>query len=221
MLQLKQLVAHELLRKQPFPESQLKAVYHLTTLGESLLPLLTALGHWSNEHHSPIYWQGGLLGCTIRLLAGRCYSFSQCHRQKSPASYWRGLLLPKFGHLRQGGSIAFGATPTEGDEPSVALEAQPHLVFGGRVLVGLELRAHLLDEVGVAAQQGDEGFALGAALHLGEAVAGLFLLEAGQQTGGLSQVRGRELALGQRRGQGLGLLQQGAHHGGQVGIAGF
>ena len=50
--QLKQLLAHELLRKQHFPARQLKVEYHLTALGESLLPLLTALGHWGDEHQT-------------------------------------------------------------------------------------------------------------------------------------------------------------------------
>lgn len=51
-LQLKQLVEHELLCKQTFPGRQLKVEYHLTALGESLLPLLTALGHWGDEHQT-------------------------------------------------------------------------------------------------------------------------------------------------------------------------
>jgi DNA-binding HxlR family transcriptional regulator len=49
-LQLKQLLAHELLRKQTISIRPLNVEYHLTALGESLLPLLTALGHWGDAH---------------------------------------------------------------------------------------------------------------------------------------------------------------------------
>jgi DNA-binding HxlR family transcriptional regulator len=49
-LQLRQLLVHELLRKQLLSERPLKVEYHLTALGESLLPLLTALGNWGDEH---------------------------------------------------------------------------------------------------------------------------------------------------------------------------
>jgi DNA-binding HxlR family transcriptional regulator len=49
-LQLKQLLVHELLRKQTISIRPLNVEYHLTALGESLLPLLTALGHWGDAH---------------------------------------------------------------------------------------------------------------------------------------------------------------------------
>ena len=117
--------------------------------------------------------------------------------------------------------MAFGAAAAEDDEAGVALEAQPDLVPGGRALVGLELHPQLLDEVGVAARQGHEGLAVGGAGHDGGAPAGLLLLEAGQQAGGLDQVVGRELALGQLFGQGRGLFEQGAGQGGEAGVVGL
>jgi DNA-binding HxlR family transcriptional regulator len=53
-LQLKQLLAHELLRKQTISIRPLNVEYHLTALGESLLPLLTALGHWGDAHQTQL-----------------------------------------------------------------------------------------------------------------------------------------------------------------------
>jgi DNA-binding HxlR family transcriptional regulator len=53
-LQLKQLLAHELLRKQTISARPLKVEYQLTALGESLLPLLTALGHWGDAHQKQL-----------------------------------------------------------------------------------------------------------------------------------------------------------------------
>jgi DNA-binding HxlR family transcriptional regulator len=48
--QLRQLVEHDLLWKQPFPGRTLKVEYHLTELGESLLPLIHDLGQWGDTH---------------------------------------------------------------------------------------------------------------------------------------------------------------------------
>jgi DNA-binding HxlR family transcriptional regulator len=53
-LQLKQLLAHELLCKQTISTRPLKVEYQLTALGESLLPLLTALGHWGDAHQQQL-----------------------------------------------------------------------------------------------------------------------------------------------------------------------
>jgi DNA-binding HxlR family transcriptional regulator len=53
-LQLRQLLAHELLRKRLVSERPLHVENHLTALGESLLPLLTALGHWGDEHQTQL-----------------------------------------------------------------------------------------------------------------------------------------------------------------------
>lgn len=53
-LQLKQLLGHELLRKHTVSIRPLNVEYHLTALGESLLPLLSALGHWGDAHQDKL-----------------------------------------------------------------------------------------------------------------------------------------------------------------------
>lgn len=49
-LQLKELEAHELLTKTVFAETPPRTEYQLTALGESLLPVITALGQWGEQH---------------------------------------------------------------------------------------------------------------------------------------------------------------------------
>lgn len=53
-LQLRQLVDHELLRKEDFSQQTRHVEYHLTPLGESLLPLLVALGEWGDTHQEQL-----------------------------------------------------------------------------------------------------------------------------------------------------------------------
>ena len=53
-LQLKQLVDHELLRKEDFSQQTRHVEYHLTTLGESLLPLIVPLGEWGDIHQDQL-----------------------------------------------------------------------------------------------------------------------------------------------------------------------
>ena len=110
---------------------------------------------------------------------------------KKPRQLLAGLSVSARG---LGGGLAGHA---EENDAGVALEPQPDVVLGGRVLVGAQLLAHLLDEVGVAAQQGNEAVAVGAAAHGAQALAGALAGEAGEQGVGLLQVVGRELALDQ------------------------
>jgi len=49
-MQLKQLETHELVTKTVCSERPLKVEYHLTELGESLLPVIAVLEHWGDEH---------------------------------------------------------------------------------------------------------------------------------------------------------------------------
>ncbi len=53
-VQLKQLVAHELLYKIDYKERLPRVEYYLTPLGESLLPLLAALGQWGDAHQEQL-----------------------------------------------------------------------------------------------------------------------------------------------------------------------
>lgn len=53
-LQLKQLVDHELLRKEDFSQQTRHVEYHLTALGESLLPLIGSLGLWGDTHQAQL-----------------------------------------------------------------------------------------------------------------------------------------------------------------------
>ena len=49
-MQLKQMETHELVTKTIFAEVPLKVEYHLTALGESLLPLIDVMGRWGDAH---------------------------------------------------------------------------------------------------------------------------------------------------------------------------
>jgi len=49
-LQLKQMETHELVTKTVFAQVPLKVEYHLTALGESLLPLIDMMGRWGDAH---------------------------------------------------------------------------------------------------------------------------------------------------------------------------
>ncbi|UOQ69408.1 winged helix-turn-helix transcriptional regulator [Hymenobacter volaticus] len=51
-LQLRQLVAHELLRKQDLTQRLRHVEYDLTELGESLIPLLVSLSEWGDTHQN-------------------------------------------------------------------------------------------------------------------------------------------------------------------------
>ena len=53
-LQLRQLVDHELLRKEDFSQQTRHVEYHLTELGESLLPLIVPLGEWGDTHQDQL-----------------------------------------------------------------------------------------------------------------------------------------------------------------------
>jgi DNA-binding HxlR family transcriptional regulator len=49
-MQLKQMEAHALVTKTVFSELPLKVEYHLTPLGESLLPVIAVLAQWGDAH---------------------------------------------------------------------------------------------------------------------------------------------------------------------------
>ncbi|MFD2937227.1 winged helix-turn-helix transcriptional regulator [Spirosoma flavum] len=49
-MQLKQLEEHELVTKTIYPQIPLKVEYSLTEFGKSLLPVITMLGQWGDEH---------------------------------------------------------------------------------------------------------------------------------------------------------------------------
>jgi DNA-binding HxlR family transcriptional regulator len=53
-LQLSQLEAHELISKKIFAELPPKVEYTLTELGHSVLPIITALGRWGDEHQEQL-----------------------------------------------------------------------------------------------------------------------------------------------------------------------
>ena len=49
-MQLNELVAHELLSREIFPVSPPKVEYSLTPFGETIIPVIAALGNWGDEH---------------------------------------------------------------------------------------------------------------------------------------------------------------------------
>lgn len=49
-MQLKELEEHELISKVIYPVVPPKVEYSLTTFGESLIPVISALGNWGDEH---------------------------------------------------------------------------------------------------------------------------------------------------------------------------
>lgn len=49
-MQLKQLEEHELVTKTVYPQIPLKVEYTLTDFGRSLLPVITMLGQWGDDH---------------------------------------------------------------------------------------------------------------------------------------------------------------------------
>ena len=48
--QLNQLVAHGLIRKTTYDQRPLKVEYELTSLGESLIPVIKSTARWGEEH---------------------------------------------------------------------------------------------------------------------------------------------------------------------------
>jgi DNA-binding HxlR family transcriptional regulator len=53
-MQLNQLEAHELIGKNIFAETPPHVEYYLTPLGETLLPVITALGQWGEAHRGQL-----------------------------------------------------------------------------------------------------------------------------------------------------------------------
>lgn len=53
-LQLNELEQHGLVSKTIFPQLPPKVEYHLTRLGESLLPVINAMEQWGNEHRATL-----------------------------------------------------------------------------------------------------------------------------------------------------------------------
>ena len=49
-MQLKELEEHELISKVIYPVVPPKVEYSLTEFGQTLIPVIAALGQWSNEH---------------------------------------------------------------------------------------------------------------------------------------------------------------------------
>ena len=49
-MQLKELEEHELIRKTIYPVVPLKVEYSLTEFGETLIPVISVLGQWGDEH---------------------------------------------------------------------------------------------------------------------------------------------------------------------------
>jgi len=49
-MQLKELEEHELITKKIYPVVPPKVEYSLTEFGETLIPVLTVLGQWGDEH---------------------------------------------------------------------------------------------------------------------------------------------------------------------------
>jgi DNA-binding HxlR family transcriptional regulator len=48
--QLAELLKHELINKQVFEETVQHVEYRLTALGESLMPVINAMGKWGSDH---------------------------------------------------------------------------------------------------------------------------------------------------------------------------
>ena len=53
-VQLNQLEQHGLIRKKIFAELPPRAEYALTGLGQSVLPIVTALGKWGDDHQEEL-----------------------------------------------------------------------------------------------------------------------------------------------------------------------
>lgn len=49
-IQLKELEEHELIRRKIYPVVPPKVEYSLTEFGKTLIPVIAALGQWSDEH---------------------------------------------------------------------------------------------------------------------------------------------------------------------------
>lgn len=49
-IQLKELEAHELITKTIYPVVPPKVEYNLTEFGETLIPVISVLGQWGDEH---------------------------------------------------------------------------------------------------------------------------------------------------------------------------
>ncbi|WP_330746998.1 winged helix-turn-helix transcriptional regulator [Chryseobacterium sp. CP-77] len=49
-IQLKELEAHELVTKKIYAQVPPKVEYFLTDFGKSLIPVISALGNWGDEH---------------------------------------------------------------------------------------------------------------------------------------------------------------------------
>jgi DNA-binding HxlR family transcriptional regulator len=53
-MQLKELEQHELISKVIYPQVPPKVEYNLTELGQTLIPVITALGNWGDEYSEKI-----------------------------------------------------------------------------------------------------------------------------------------------------------------------
>ncbi|OGX82109.1 winged helix-turn-helix transcriptional regulator [Hymenobacter coccineus] len=53
-IQLNELEQHGLVRKTVFPQLPPKVEYHLTGLGQSLLPVIAAMEQWGDEHRAEL-----------------------------------------------------------------------------------------------------------------------------------------------------------------------
>ncbi|WP_324679466.1 helix-turn-helix domain-containing protein [Hymenobacter sp. GOD-10R] len=53
-IQLNELEQHGLIGKTIFPQLPPKVEYHLTQLGESLLPVIDVMEQWGNEHRATL-----------------------------------------------------------------------------------------------------------------------------------------------------------------------
>jgi DNA-binding HxlR family transcriptional regulator len=51
-LQLKQLEEHGIITKRIYPQLPPKVEYSLTSLGESLMPLIDAMNHWGDQNRT-------------------------------------------------------------------------------------------------------------------------------------------------------------------------
>ncbi len=49
-MQLRELEKHELIARQAFNEIPPRVEYYLTSFGETLIPVIAALGKWGDEH---------------------------------------------------------------------------------------------------------------------------------------------------------------------------
>lgn len=53
-IQLKELEEHELISKHIYQVVPPKVEYHLTAFGKSLIPVISALGNWGDEHQEQL-----------------------------------------------------------------------------------------------------------------------------------------------------------------------